>query len=85
MIARSEAPLVRGESDLLVFISSVMTREMEPARMTAVQALGDLPFSRPWAFEYTPANSEHVTDAYLRKSKRQTSLCGWSAATHRNP
>ncbi|MCY4075737.1 MAG: DUF4062 domain-containing protein, partial [Acidobacteria bacterium] len=67
MTDRSEAPLVRGESDLLVFISSVMTKEMELARMTAVQTLRDLPFSRPWAFEYTPANSEEVTDAYLRK------------------
>ena len=61
-----EAPLVRGESDLLVFISSV-TEEMRSARRKAVQTLNDLPFSRPWAFEFTPANSEDVTDAYLRK------------------
>ena len=61
-----EAPLVRGESDLLVFISSV-TEEMRSARRKAVQTLNDLPFSRPWAFEFTPANSEDVKDAYLRK------------------
>ena len=67
MTDRPDAPLVRGESDLLVFISSVMTKEMEPARLRAVQTLRDLPFSRPWAFEYTPANSEDVTDAYLGK------------------
>ena len=60
------APLVRGESDLLVFISSV-TEEMRSARRKAVQTLNDLPFSRPWAFEFTPANSEDVKDAYLRK------------------
>ena len=67
MTIRPEPPLVRGESDLLAFISSVMTKEMEPVRLTAVQTLHGLPFSRPWAFEYTPANSEDVTDAYLRK------------------
>ena len=67
MTDKLEAPLVRGESDLLVFISSVMTEEMKSVRRKAVQTLHDLPFSRPWAFEYTPANSEDVTDAYLRK------------------
>ena len=67
MTDKLKAPLVRGESDLLVFISSVMTEEMEFARRTAVQTLHDVSFSRPWAFEYTPANSEDVTDAYLRK------------------
>ena len=67
MTDKLEASLVRGESDLLVFISSVMTEEMKSARRKAVQTLHDLPFSRPWAFEYTPANSEDVTGAYLRK------------------
>lgn len=67
MTDKLEAPLVRGESDLLVFISSVMTEEMKSARRKAVQTFHDLPFSRPWAFEYTPVSSEDVTDAYLRK------------------
>lgn len=67
MTDSSEPVLVPGESDLLVFISSVMTDEMKPARRQAVQALGQLPLARPWAFECTPANSERVSDAYLRK------------------
>ncbi len=62
-----ETRVVRGESDLLVFISSVMSAEMKSARRKAVQILRELPFTQPWAFEFTPANSEPVTDAYLRK------------------
>ena len=57
----------RSESDLLVFISSVMTDELKWARDEAVRTFKNLPFAQPWAFEFTPASSESVTDAYLRK------------------
>ena len=57
----------RSESDLLVFISSVMTDEMKWARDEAVRTFKNFPFAQPWAFEFTPASSESATDAYLRK------------------
>ena len=57
----------RSESDLLVFISSVMTDELEWARTEARQTFKDCSIARPWAFEFTPASSEPATDAYLRK------------------
>ena len=52
---------------MLVFISSVMTDELQWARDEVVRILKKFPFARPWAFEFTPASSESVTDAYLRK------------------
>ena len=48
--------LIRSESDLLVFISSVMTDDLEPARETAVTTLRELSPVHPWAFEFTPAS-----------------------------
>ena len=57
----------RSESDLLVFISSVMTDELKWAREEVVRTFKNFPFARPWAFEFTPASSESATDAYLRK------------------
>ena len=57
----------RSESDLLVFISSVMTGELQWARDEVLRTLKNFPFARPWAFEFTPASSESATDAYLRK------------------
>lgn len=62
-----EDALERSESDLLVFISSVMTDELKWARDVVVQTFKNFPFARPWAFEFTPASSESATDAYLRK------------------
>ena len=56
-----------GENELLVFISSVMDEDLNPARELVVKAIEELPFGRPWAFEYTPASSESATDVYLRK------------------
>ena len=56
-----------GENELLVFISSVMDDDLNPARELVVKAIEELPFGRPWAFEYTPASSESATDVYLRK------------------
>ena len=59
--------IVRGENDFSVFISSVMNKELDPARKTVVEAINSLDFGRPWAFEFTPASSEVTEDAYLRK------------------
>ena len=57
----------KSEPDLLVFISSVMDDELNPARDSAAATIQDMDFGRPWAFEYTPASSEPASDAYLRK------------------
>lgn len=57
----------KSEPDLLVFISSVMDDELNPARDSAAATIQDMDFGRPWAFEYTPASSEAASDAYLRK------------------
>ena len=57
----------RSENNLLVFISSRMNSEMEPARKIAVEAVNRVEFSQPWAFEYTPASTETTEAAYLRK------------------
>ena len=61
------AAFQRGETDLLVFISSVMDDELKNARRTAKQAVRALPINRPWAFEYTPASSKPPADEYLRR------------------
>ena len=58
----------RSESDLLVFISSVMTDELKWAREEAVRTFKSFHFTQPWAFEFTPASSETPDDAYLRKA-----------------
>ena len=55
------------ESKWLVFISSVMDDDLNPARELVVKAIEELPFGQPWAFEYTPAISRSATDVYLRK------------------
>lgn len=60
-------PLHRSESDLLVFVSSVMAPAFDPARETTTLAIQSLDFGHPWAFEYTPASSETAEDGYLRK------------------
>ena len=62
-----DTPVFRSESDLLVFISSVMTKQLEWARDTAVQTFEQFPIAHTWVFERTPASSESATDAYLRK------------------
>ena len=62
-----ESDLLRGETDLLVFISSVMRDELNRARKLTVHAFRKLQFAHPWAFEYTPASSEPPDDGYLRK------------------
>ena len=62
-----KSSLGRGESDLLVFISSVMNEELDYARKTAKETIESLDFGCPWAFEFTPASSEAPEAEYLRK------------------
>ena len=57
----------RSETDILVFISSVMNDDLEYARRIAKDAIDSLDFGRPWGFEFTPASSEDLEEAYLRK------------------
>ena len=59
--------MYRSESNLLIFISSVMTDELNWAREEVVRTLETFHFAEPWAFEFTPASSEAPDDAYLRK------------------
>ena len=59
--------LNRSESDILVFISSVMTEELQWARNAAKDVIESLDFGKSWAFEFTPASSEDLEEAYLRK------------------
>ena len=66
----------RSESDLLVFISSVMKPELKWAREAAVRTFKSFHFAQPWAFEFTPASSETPDDAYLRKA-RDTDFMVW--------
>ena len=57
----------RGESNLLGFISSVMSPDLTHARETAFTVLDEMDFVHPWAFEFTPASSESPSEAYLRR------------------
>ena len=68
MADRARSSVVsRGESDLLVFISSVMSPELAAARETAFTVLDEMAMVQPWAFEFAPASSESASDAYLRR------------------
>ena len=60
------AAFQRGETDLLVFISSVMNVELKRGREVAEQTVIEFPITRPWAFEDTPASSRAPADEYLR-------------------
>ena len=59
--------LPRSESDLLVFISSVMSDELNHARQVTEQEIHAFPGTRPWAFESIPASSGPPAEGYLRK------------------
>ena len=71
----SDGP-IRSESDLLVFISSVMRDELNYARNVVVQTCESIPLNRPWAFEFTPASSEPPDQGYLRKV-READFAVW--------
>ena len=56
----------RSETDLLVFISSRQSIELEQARRDAESAVDGFPNCRVWAFESMPASSEPPHEYYLR-------------------
>ena len=63
-----ESNSTRSESDLLVFISSVMDDELAEARCIVQKALREeSQITRPWAFEFTPASSTSSEEEYLEK------------------
>lgn len=73
------APKLRpGETPLTAFVSSVMTPELQWARDAVVEALDAVPFTVPWAFEYSPASTEDVVPGYLRKV-RESDFVVWLA------
>ena len=59
--------IYRSENNLLVFISSRMNDALEPARTIAVEAIKQVAFGSPWAFEFSPASADTAEDTYLRK------------------
>lgn len=61
------ARLFRDEPTPRVFISSVMTPELEPVRDAVISALDEASEITPWAFETSPASSEDVVEGYLQK------------------
>ena len=65
-----ENNVIRGEPDSLVFISSVMDAELHKARCIVQKVFREFPFTRPWAFEFTPASSTSPEDEYLEKVRR---------------
>lgn len=69
--------LVQSEEPLLVFVSSVMNKELEDLsseRNIARVAIEDIEFARPWLFEETPASSEPLPEGFLRKVERSDFL-----------
>ncbi len=62
-----ESKLLPGEQPLLVFISSVITTELEPIRDRVISSIQQFNEFIPWTFEHTPASSEPVDQGYLRK------------------
>jgi hypothetical protein len=62
----------------MAFVSSVMSPDLRWARDAVVEALDAVPFTVPWAFEYSPASSEEVVPGYLRKV-RESDFLIWLA------
>ena len=61
---------IHTEDRLLVFISSVMRKELEDLqaeRDACVAAIGSLPLTRPWAFEHSTASPDPARRTYLDK------------------
>ena len=56
----------RSEPDLLVFISSRQSPELEQGRRDAERAVDGFPNCRVWVFENMPASSEPPREYYLR-------------------
>ena len=56
------------EPTLNIFISSVIDAFQEE-RQALKSMLEEIPFNRPWLFEYTPASSEQLQESYLQRVK----------------
>lgn len=70
---RKVRDIQQSEEPLLVFVSSVMNKELEnldAERQMARVGIEDLGFTRPWLFEEVPASSEPLPDHFLKKIKR---------------
>ena len=65
MSAKTVQDIRRSESDLVVFISSRQTPELERPRQEAQRAVESFPNCRVWAFENMPASSENARDRYV--------------------
>lgn len=55
-----------SEPPLSVFVSSVMSEDLQWARDTAFKVLDEPHWLKPWMFEHTPPSSESADTAYLR-------------------
>ncbi len=77
-----------SENPLLLFVSSVMNRNLEDlewARDTVVSVVGETPFLRTWLFEYSPASSEDVASGYLAKVREADFFVWLVGATTTSP
>ena len=54
------------EDKLIVFISSRINDEMRRARQVVREAIEELPLTRAWLFEESPASADELTESYLR-------------------
>lgn len=51
---------------LIAFVSSRMDDEMKQARQVVREAIEELPLTRAWLFEESPASSGELEESYLR-------------------
>jgi len=54
------------EEKLVAFISSRINDEMQQARQVVREAVGELPLTRAWLFEESPASADELEESYLR-------------------
>jgi hypothetical protein len=54
------------EEKLIAFISSRINDEMKQARQVVREAIEELPLTRAWLFEESPASADEIAESYLR-------------------
>jgi len=54
------------EEKLIAFISSRINDEMKQARQVVREAIAELPLTRAWLFEESPASADELEESYLR-------------------
>jgi hypothetical protein len=54
------------EEKLIAFISSRINDEMKQARQVVREAIEELPLTRAWLFEESPASADELEESYLR-------------------